>query len=202
MYKRSLCVVILAAGNSSRFGANKLLYPINNIPMYQYTLNLIKKLNSKQTILVTKYPEITKKIDPNIIVVPNYNTHLGQSHSMQLAIKASQQLSSADNTNDNNIDGYLFIVCDQPFLTFASLNKLYQTWQKKDNICALSYKGKRGNPVIFAQKYVPELLAIHGDKGGRVVIQKHLDELTLVEVNSAKELVDIDTLSILNELQD
>lgn len=66
--------------------------------MYQYTLNLIKKLNPKQTILVTKYPEITKKIDPNIIVVPNYDTHLGQSHSMQLAIKASQQLSSADNT--------------------------------------------------------------------------------------------------------
>lgn len=56
--------------------------------------------------------------------------------------------------------------------------------------------------MIFAQKYVPELLTIHGDKGGRIVIQKHLDELTLVEVNSAKELVDIDTLSILNELQD
>ena len=37
---------------------------------------------------------------------------------------------------------------------------------------------------------------------GRIVIQKHLDELTLVEVNSAKELIDIDTLSILNELQD
>lgn len=53
MYKKSLCVVILAAGNSSRFGANKLLYSINNIPMYQYTLNLIKKLNPKQTILVT-----------------------------------------------------------------------------------------------------------------------------------------------------
>ena len=30
--------------------------------MYQYTLNLIKKLNPKQTILVTKYPEITQKL--------------------------------------------------------------------------------------------------------------------------------------------
>lgn len=163
--------------------------------MYQYTLNLIKKLNPKQIILVTKYPEITKKIDPNIIVVSNYDTYLGQSHSMRLAIKTSQQLSS------DNIDGYLFIVCDQPFLTFTSLNKLYQTWQKKGNICALSFKGKRGNPVIFAKKYISELLNIVGDTGGRVVIQKHLDELTLVEVNSAKELVDIDTLSILNELQ-
>lgn len=137
MYKKSLCVIVLAAGNSSRFGTNKLLYPINNIPMYQYTLNLIKKLNPKQIILVTKYPEITKKIDPNIIVVSNYDTYLGQSHSMRLAIKTSQQLSS------DNIDGYLFIVCDQPFLTFTSLNKLYQTWQKKAIFVLYHLKEKR-----------------------------------------------------------
>lgn len=39
---KSLCVIMLAAGNSSRFGTNKLLYSINNQPMYQYTLNLIE----------------------------------------------------------------------------------------------------------------------------------------------------------------
>ena len=99
MYKKSLCVVILAAGNSSRFGANKLLYPINNIPMYQYTLNLIKKLNPKQTILVTKYPEITKKIDPNIIIIPNYDTHLGQSHSIIQMIIILTAIYSSFATN-------------------------------------------------------------------------------------------------------
>ena len=42
MSKKSLCAIILAAGNSSRFGQNKLLFPINNRPMYSYTFELIK----------------------------------------------------------------------------------------------------------------------------------------------------------------
>lgn len=190
---KSLCVIMLAAGNSSRFGTNKLLYPINNQPMYQYTLNLIQKLNPAQIILVTKYPEITKKIDPNIIIVKNYDTHLGQSHSMQLALKASQKHISI-------IDGYLFIVCDQPYLTFSSLKKLSITWQTTDKICALAYQKKRGNPVIFPKRYLPELLKIQGDTGGRTVIQQHIDDLCLVEVNSAQELIDIDTLDTLTLL--
>ena len=191
---KSLCVIMLAAGNSSRFGTNKLLYPINNQPMYQYTLNLIQKLNPAQIILVTKYPEITKKIDPNIIIVKNYDTHLGQSHSMQLALKASQKHISI-------IDGYLFIVCDQPYLTFSSLKKLSITWQTTDKICALAYQKKRGNPVIFPKRYLPELLKIQGDTGGRTVIQQHIDDLCLVEVNSAQELIDIDTLDTLTKLK-
>ena len=190
---KSLCVIMLAAGNSSRFGTNKLLYRINNQPMYQYTLNLIQKLNPAQIILVTKYPEITKKIDPNIIIVKNYDTHLGQSHSMQLALKASQKHISI-------IDGYLFIVCDQPYLTFSSLKKLSITWQTTDKICALAYQKKRGNPVIFPKRYLPELLKIQGDTGGRTVIQQHIDDLCLVEVNSAQELIDIDTLDTLTLL--
>ena len=191
---KSLCVVILGAGNSSRFGTNKLLYPINHQPMYQYTLNLIRKLNPTQTIFVTKYPEIIKKIDPNIIIVKNFDTHLGQSHSMQLALKTSLQQSQP-------IDGYMFIVCDQPYLKFSSLKKLYNTWQVKDKICALAYQQKRGNPVIFPRRYLPELLKIQGDTGGRTVISQHIDDLCLVEVNSAQELIDIDTLDTLTKLK-
>lgn len=191
---KSLCVIMLAAGNSSRFGTNKLLYSINNQPMYQYTLNLIEKLKPTQIILISKYPEITKKIDPNIIIVKNFDTHLGQSHSMQLALKTSLQQSQP-------IDGYMFIVCDQPYLKFSSLKKLYNTWQVKDKICALAYQQKRGNPVIFPKRYLPNLLKIQGDTGGRAVISQHLEDLYLVEVTSAQELIDIDTLDTLTKLK-
>lgn len=187
---KKLCAILLAAGNSSRFGSNKLLYPINNQPMYQHTVNLIKKLQPEQIIIVTKYPEIIQKIDPNISLVINHATHLGQSHSMHLGLQTSLDKKSP-------IDGYLFTVCDQPYLSFNSLKKLYTTWQKKDGICTLSYQGKRGNPVIFSHQYLHELLTIKGDQGGRAIIKHHLDDLTLVEVNSAYELIDIDTLSAL-----
>lgn len=190
MSKKSLCVIILAAGNSTRFGLNKLLYPVNNRPMYEYTLNLIQKLQPNCTILVTKYPQIIQKINRNIIIVENNATYLGQSHSMQLGIR------TALNQN-KHFDGYLFIVCDQPYLKIDSLKKLYSIWQDKGGICALSYEQKRGNPVIFSAKYLSKLLKITGDTGGRAIIKSHLNELTLVEVTNPIELTDIDTPDML-----
>lgn len=182
-----LSAIILAAGNSSRFGSNKLLHTVNNIPMYQHTVNLIEHLNPAQKIIVTKYPNLYKRIPADFHIVENYATDLGQSHSMQMGIKKSLQL-------DLQITGFLFIVSDQPYLTIDSLQKLYRTWQQHQGICALAYKHKRGNPIIFARKYIDELLEIKGDIGGRYIIKNHLDELTLVQANSAKELVDIDTI--------
>lgn len=183
-----ICAIILAAGNSSRFGSNKLLHTVNNIPMYQRTVNLIAQLNPAQKIIVTKYPKLYQNIDSSFHIIENYDTSLGQSHSMQLGIKKSLQL-------DTQITGFLFIVSDQPYLTINSLQKLCTTWQKKRGICALAYNTKRGNPIIFDRKYLQELLTIKGDIGGRSIIKNHLNELTLVQAKFANELFDIDTIT-------
>lgn len=183
-----ISAIILAAGNSSRFKSNKLLHTVNNIPMYQRTVNLIEQLPSAQKIIVTKYPALYKNLPADFHIVENYRTDLGQSHSMQMGIKKSLQLAK-------QITGFLFIVSDQPYLTVNSLQKLYHTWQQKRGICALAYGEKRGNPIIFDRKYLNELLAIKGDIGGRYIIKKHLDELTLVQASSAEELHDIDTIA-------
>lgn len=189
MQKKSLCAIILAAGNSTRFGQNKLLYPVNGRPMYEYTLNLIGKLSPDLSIIVTKYPQIITKIDRNTLVVENNQTYLGQSYSMKKGILAALQ--------QKKFAGYLFTVCDQPYLKIKSLQKLYDTWQEKGGICALSYNKKRGNPVIFSAEYIPELLQVSGDRGGREVIKNHPDKLTLVETADFAELIDIDTLDCL-----
>ncbi len=195
--QKSLCAIILAAGNSSRFGSNKLLHMVNKQPMYKYSINLIKLLQPNATVIVTKYPEIIREIqknnrDSSLIIVENHHSELGQSHSMKLGIFAAQKLNC-------NFDGYLFMVSDQPYLTLASLKKLQQTWQKRGGICALSFEKKRGNPIIFSAQYIPELLHISGDTGGRVIIKNHLPDLTLIEATSARELQDIDTKYELKE---
>ena len=190
---KTLCAILLAAGNSSRFGSNKLLYPINNQPMYQHTIKLFQQLNTQKIILITKYPEIIKKIDPNIHIIINNDTHLGQSHSMKLALKYLI-------AQKRHFDGYLFSVCDQPYLQLTSLIKLSTTWQAKGGICALATNNKRGNPIIFSQKYLPDLLNISGDTGGRSILHKYPEEITLVETTKPDELIDIDTPEILEKI--
>lgn len=188
MSKKSLCAVILAAGDSTRFGQNKLLYPVDGRPMYEYTLNIVKKLSPDLSVIVTKYPQIIKKIDRDILIAENYQTYLGQSHSMKKGILTALK-------QRQHFAGYMFIVCDQPYLKAESLQKLYDTWQEKGGICALSHDKKRGNPVIFSAEYIPELLQVSGDRGGRAVIKNHQKELTLVETSGPNELIDIDTLN-------
>ena len=57
-------IIYLAAGNSRRFGTNKLFYKINDKELYRYGLdNLIKLVsmrNDCKLIVVTQYFEITK----------------------------------------------------------------------------------------------------------------------------------------------
>ena len=91
------------------------------------------------------------------------------------------------------MDGVLFSVCDQPFLTTESIIKLKNTFTCSDNaICALAWRGNRGNPVLFPADLLDELAALTGDTGGGAVVKRHLDRLVLVEAFSPKELDDVD----------
>ena len=57
--------IMLAAGNSRRFGSNKLLYEIGGVPMYLRTLHKLQKAASElgncEIIVVTQYEEIASK---------------------------------------------------------------------------------------------------------------------------------------------
>ena len=60
------------------------------------------------------------------------------------------------------------------------------------SILQISHDGKAGNPVIFHERYVPELLKIEGDKGGKSVVNQHLEDVFLFEIPDEIELKDID----------
>ncbi|MCQ4808209.1 NTP transferase domain-containing protein, partial [Intestinimonas massiliensis] len=66
-----------------------------------------------------------------------------------------------------DLDGALFAVCDQPWLTTESIKRLLNSFRESpDCICALSWGGKRGNPALFPREFYPELFALTGDAGG------------------------------------
>ena len=46
--------------------------------------------------------------------------------------------------------------------------------------------------MIFHEEYVPELLALTGDRGGKKILLNHLEETFLYEVENEKELMDCD----------
>lgn len=90
-------------------------------------------------------------------------------------------------------DAVLFTVSDQPWLTSETIYELLQAFlESKKAAACVSYQDKMGNPCIFSRKYYGELLALEGDKGGKKVLIKHLEDTCIYEVKNARELKDID----------
>jgi molybdenum cofactor cytidylyltransferase len=65
--------------------------------------------------------------------------------------------------------------------------------QGKGGIIVPSFRGVRGNPVIFDRKFKKELLNLRGDVGGRSIIECHPEEVRVVPVESIGVIKDVDT---------
>lgn len=184
LQRKKISIILLAAGDSRRFGAeNKLLHKIQGKTMFQHCLDKMLRLECRDISVVTQFDEIAD-IARSAGAKVLYNPHPqeGISSSVKIGLKAN--LSS---------DAWMFAVCDQPWLTLETLEALISCYfSSGKGIAALSSGGKIGNPCIFSSKYKDELLQLTGDVGGKHVIVKHRDDTAVYQLEDEKELEDID----------
>lgn len=186
--------IILAAGNSKRFGSNKLLHEINGKPMYRYILENIEHLRKlemlEHVVVVSQYDEIleqVKKAFPKIQRVKNEHSDWGIAHSISLGIQYVSAMQCVEEKQ-----ACLFAVSDQPYLRLQSLQGFVEAYQKSTKgIGICSHENHMGNPVIFDEKYYAELARMEGDKGGKQVVMQYLEDTFLYPVGR-EELEDID----------
>ena len=184
-------MIYLAAGLSSRYGSNKLLDTIDGKPMFRHLLDILTIMKEEEPhryelVVVTAYDEIEKAVENlPIKVVRNKEQELGISHSIHLGIEACGEIGQHDHV--------LFAVADQPYVQEDELFGFIHMYKRSyKGIGCLSYEGIMGNPVIFQGKFVPELLALRGDTGGKTVVKAHMEEVFLYEADSKKSLQDLD----------
>ena len=136
-------VIYMAAGNSRRFGSNKLLYLYEGKPLYRHGLELLLKLKQemgeKLTVtVVTQYPEILEEVQDifercgmaGMQVVFCEESRLGASYTIRAGIEAviSQDPAFGQPKERQSMIGekdyLMFMVADQPHLTLDSVRKL------------------------------------------------------------------------------
>jgi CTP:molybdopterin cytidylyltransferase MocA len=179
-----ISTVILAAGNSSRFGANKLLVPLYGKPMYQYAIEKVEQSSFYSRFIVTQYKEIMEKAGQGTVIpVRNRYPEKGMSYSIRLGTESCLES-----------DGILFLVADQPFLSKNTIEKLKEIFSKNpSNIICARTKKHRGNPAVFPKVFYPELLHLTGEEGGRKILEKYPEHIIYFDVENQMELEDIDT---------
>ena len=176
--------VLLASGAGRRFGSNKLLTPVDGAPLYRRAMTTLAGAGLHRLAVCSPYPQVLAEGETQgFLPLSNPEASEGIAASIRLGLSHMEDL-----------DGVLFSVCDQPYLTTDSIIRLRDVFlQLKTSICALSWRGQRGNPAIFPKGLFGELAALTGDVGGGAVIRRHLDRLVLVEATSPQELADVDT---------
>ncbi len=198
-------IIYMAAGNSRRFGSNKLFYELDGKPMYRHLLERLieikdryNKLKSDSPVIditvVTRYREILDYCSsiPDCHAVLSPDSEKGISYTIKAGIMAVQEQKKTGMQ-----DYYMFAVADQPYLKNQSVIKLIdKVLENKENkrlVFSLRCGDTVGNPCVFHSSLISQLLSLEGDKGGRSVAKKH--DCVYVDIADERELMDIDTLS-------
>lgn len=208
-------IIYMAAGNSRRFGSNKLFYELDGKPMYRHLLerlveikdryNKLKKAGKKiknaesnnpviDIIVVTRYREILDYCSsiPDCHAVLSPDSEKGISYTIKAGIMAVQEQKKTGMQ-----DYYMFAVADQPYLKSQSviklIDKILENKGNKRLVFSLRCGDAVGNPCVFHSSLIPQLLSLEGDKGGRSVAKKY--DCVYVDIADERELMDIDTLS-------
>lgn len=212
-------IIYMAAGNSRRFGSNKLFYELDGKPMYRHLLerlieikdryNKLKNAESNNPVIditvVTRYREILDYCAciPDCHAVLSPDSEKGISYTIKAGIMAVQEQKKPEKTSGSlhntaePEDYYMFAVADQPYLKSQSMIKLIdKVLENKGNkrlVFSLYCGDAVGNPCVFHSSLIPQLLSLEGDKGGRSVAKKY--DCVYVDIADERELMDIDTLS-------
>jgi molybdenum cofactor cytidylyltransferase len=190
MMSKPTAGIILAAGESKRFGQPKQLVKLNGKYLIEWVIDAALNSRLEQVILVLGYEhqkilqalEAKTKLS-NLRVVINRQYWEGQSRSLRLGLLKARSVYPS----------VMFLLADQPKVDSKTIDHLLlQFWQSDKDICVPVHKGQRGNPTIFSQRMYNQLLEIQGDTGARGIIERHPKMLLEAEIEDPALFIDID----------
>lgn len=187
-------LIILAAGESSRLGFPKqtLLYKGKTLLELAIEAGLKSKCSPVNVVLGANFSAIENGIKHfNINIIHNPNWAEGMASSIRLAITNIQEL--------DKIDSVVIMLCDQPFVTRATIDSLiYKQQETGKKIIACKYNDIIGVPVLFNRSLFKELLSLQGQEGAKKIFNNHSEDIDIVPFEKGR--IDIDTLTDYEDL--
>ncbi len=176
--------VVLAAGQSARFGAPKVLLEWQGVPLVRRAAEVAIEAGLDPVIVVVgEHADAIRAALEELAVdiVSNPAWVEGQSTSLRAGLSAAAGAGCA-----------VFLLADQPCLTAETLLALLSAHRGSlAPVVAPRVGGQRANPVLFDRVTFADLGSITGDRGGRAVIEHW--PVRFVDMQDERLLVDIDT---------
>ena len=193
-----IAALVLAAGRSSRMApANKLLIEVDGVPMARRAVDAALASQAVATIAVIGNEAARVRqafAGCDIAIVENPDFAAGLSSSLRAGLASLP----------DDIDGVLVLLGDMPRITAAHLDRLIAAFAPDEGraICIPTHRAKRGNPILWDARFLPDMRTLDGDQGARGLIGRHADQVCEVEMPDDAVLLDVDTPGALAALRE
>jgi molybdenum cofactor cytidylyltransferase len=207
--------IILAAGESARYGQPKQLLDWKGEPFVRVTAKRALEAGLSPVVVITgaNAERVETAIqDLNVRVVRNSEWKNGQASSIRTALDSFgppppfghlpqiRRKTILDNQNTNvgfgggweGVGAAIFLLVDQPHITTSILHALVEKHAEGlYPIVAPMVMDHRANPVLFDRATFPDMLTLEGDVGGRAIFHKH--KVEYLPWHDDRLLLDVDT---------
>ena len=187
--------LILAAGQSRRMGeTNKLLIRVDGKPMARHAIDAAKAAGCSPVVVVTGHAaeDVRGQLGEDVTYVHNPDYADGLSTSLRAGVNALPE----------SCEGAVIALGDMPRITSSHLNTIMQAHDPDEGhlICVPTWKGKRGNPVLWDRRFFDEMAELGGDVGAKHLIGTNEDLVVEVALGDDAILTDVDSPEALKEL--
>jgi len=192
-----IAALLLAAGQSSRMGSNKLLAEIDGRPMVARVGQRLLSSHARPIVAVLGNEAV--RVDAALGKLP-----VERVRNPAFAEGLSSSLKAGLAALPEDIDGVIVCLGDMPLVAGRDLDRLIAAFNPLEGraIIVPTRHGKRGNPVLWAKRFIPEMAELAGDVGAKHLIGEHAELVAEVEMDSDGVLVDVDTPDALAALRD
>ncbi len=180
-----IAALILAAGASTRLGQPKQLVQLAGKTLLERACETALSIDNQAVVVVLgAHSEVLKSAIEHLPVKTLVNENWQSGMGSTIACGMAQLPHDAD--------AVLLLLCDQPFVTHDLLEKLVEKWQENpDHVIASAYSGSFGPPAVFGKRYFEELTALNGQQGAKKLMERHREQLLLVDFPDGE--MDVDT---------
>jgi molybdenum cofactor cytidylyltransferase len=188
--KDHIGAVILAAGESSRFGGPKQLVEFRGKSLIRRITDSAMEAGCSPIVVVigSDGEKVSRELEgTNVTNIENEIWQQGMGSSIRAGIR-----HLVDNARD--IDAAILLVCDQPAVDAQAIVRLIRLRETtKKDIIASSYANTLGVPALFARSLFFELLSLGDKAGAKSIILRNHERVAQVPFPEGK--IDIDSWS-------
>lgn len=181
--------ILPAAGRSRRMGRPKLLLPFGDTTVVGATVRALQEGGAGTVVLVVAPGDGALAAwgrDQGLTVATNPDPARGMLSSIREGIAAAGAA----------LAGQVLLVspADLPALSGATVRALLEAMAARGAPLAVpAYRGRRGHPLALSPALVPEIATLDLNQGLRQLVQRHLADLLVMEVDDTGTVHDVDT---------